>query len=95
MSDRPRPLTCTRCGSPAAVAEDTAGFIDWGPAVVGNDGVVRPRYPDPRDGYQTVVSDGGITRTRACCTSRECGHQWTLRRRFEPTAPAVTEEPGR
>lgn len=80
-----RLLTCTRCGSPCAVAEDTRGLIDWGPAVIGADGVVRPQYPDPADEYQTVTHDIGITNTRAVCSNPECGHQWTLRRRFDPT----------
>ena len=45
MADRP--LTCTRCDSPASVAEDTHGIINWGPAVVGDDEVVRPAVPGP------------------------------------------------
>lgn len=77
------PLRCPRCGGQAAVAEDTIGYIDWGPAVVGDDGVVRPQYPDPADGYQTVVSDGGVTAVRGCCSDPGCRHQWRLRRRFE------------
>ena len=81
MADRP--LLCTRCGTPVDVAEDTIGVIDWGPAIVGDDGVVRPQYPDPSDERQTVTSDGGITGVRACCTNPECRHQWRLRRRFE------------
>ena len=84
-----RPLPCTRCGSPAAVAEDTVGYIDWGPAIIGDDGVVRPQHPDPNDGYQTVVSDGGVTAVRGCCSNSECRHQWRLRRPFEPSLPAV------
>lgn len=78
-----RPLLCTRCKSPASVAEDTTGYIDWGPAIVDDDGVVRPQYPDPSDEYQTVVSDAGITARRACCTNPACRYQWRLRRRFE------------
>ncbi|GAA0704810.1 hypothetical protein GCM10010193_69760 [Kitasatospora atroaurantiaca] len=81
-----RPVACTRCGSPCAVAEDTVGLIDWGPAVVDADGVVRPQYPDPEDEYQTVTNDVGITRTRAVCSNRSCRHQWTLRRRLDPSA---------
>jgi hypothetical protein len=82
-----RPLLCTRCGSSVSVAEDTTGYIDWGPAVVGDDGVVRPQYPDPGDEQQTVVSDAGITAARACCSNPECRHQWRLRRRFEAPDP--------
>jgi hypothetical protein len=62
--------------------EDTYGSIDWGPAVVDDDGVVRPQFPDPEDGYQLIVYDGGISRTRAVCANPECLHQWTLRRSF-------------
>lgn len=79
-----RPLSCTRCGSPVSVVEDTRGLVDWGPAVVGADGIVRPQYPDPKDGYQTVTYDVGHGRARAVCTSPDCGHEWTLRRRFDP-----------
>jgi hypothetical protein len=83
-----RPLLCPRCRSAASVAEDTTGYIDWGPGVIGDDGVVRPKHPDPADEYQTVVSDAGITSTRGCCSNPACRHQWRLRRRFE--APEST-----
>ena len=80
-----RPLACTRCGGPVEIVEDTYGSIAWGPAVVDGDGVVRPRYPDPKDGYQTVTHDGGIRQVRACCMGETCGHEWRLRRRFDPS----------
>jgi hypothetical protein len=77
-----RPLTCTRCGAPAGIAEDVTGYLDWGLAVVGDDGIVRPAVP----GYEppTLMADNADAtgRPRACCTNRDCGHQWRLRRRF-------------
>jgi hypothetical protein len=76
-----RLLGCTQCGSPAAVAEDTEGCVDWGLAVVDEDGVVRPQSTDP-EGVTAVTN---ILRVRACCTNPGCEYQWTLRRRFDPT----------
>ena len=55
-----RPLLCTRCGSQISIVEDTYGRIEWGPAVVDDDGVVRPQYPDPGDGPQTSVYAGDV-----------------------------------
>lgn len=77
-----RPLLCTQCGDQVVVVEDTYGHIEWGPAVVDDDGIVRPAYPDPRDDRQTVVDNAGILGFRACCTSDTCGYQWRLRRQF-------------
>lgn len=76
-----RPLLCTRCGGRCAVAEDTEGCVDWGLAVVGEDGVVRPEETEP-EGITAVTR---ILRTRAVCQNPECEYQWTLRRRFDPT----------
>jgi hypothetical protein len=75
-----RPLPCTRCGSQAGVAEDYEGHADWGLAVIDDDGVVRPAS------QQVEIFNGEPVRVRAVCSNDECGHQWTLRRRFEPTA---------
>lgn len=77
-----QPLACTRCGSQCGIAEDTEGCVDWGPAVVGEDGVVRPQGSEI-EGITGVVR---VLRVRACCLNPECLHQWTLRRRFDPTA---------
>lgn len=74
-------LTCTRCGSWCGIAEDTEGCIDWGLAVIGDDGVVRPQHPDP-EGVTAVVRS---LRVRAVCENPECRYQWTLRRRFDPS----------
>ncbi|MET8746376.1 hypothetical protein [Streptomyces sp. NPDC004728] len=87
MSDRL--LACTQCGQQCGVAEDYESYSDWGPAVVGEDGTVRPQSPDDGFGHK---HDPRPIRARAYCPT--CGHQWTLRRQFEPTA-ATTEEPGR
>jgi hypothetical protein len=84
-----RPLTCTRCGSPVAIAEDTAGVIDWGPAVITDDGTVRPAEPHQRPPVLMADNSDPVGRPRACCTNSDCLHQWRLRRRFDPT---TTEE---
>jgi hypothetical protein len=75
-----RLLLCTRCGSPAGVAEDFTGHADWGLAVIDDDGTVRPAK------QHVEIHRGEPVRARAVCSNDECGHQWTLRRRFEPTA---------
>lgn len=75
MADRPLP--CTRCGHPCGVAEDVAGHLDWGIAVVDSNGTVRPAKRH-MDFYK-----GEPIRVRAVCNNPDCGHQWTLRRRFE------------
>ncbi|MEU9014284.1 hypothetical protein AB0D12_31845 [Streptomyces sp. NPDC048479] len=80
-----RPLACTKCGSQCGVAEDTEGCIDWGPAVIADDGTVRPQYPDAEDGYQAVTAVVRTLRVRAFCVNPECRHQWTLRRRLDTT----------
>lgn len=74
-----RPLPCTKCGSPAGVAEDVTGYCDWGLAVVDEQGTVRPAA------QHMEFYKGDPVRVRAVCSSDGCGHQWTLRRRFEPT----------
>ena len=84
MTDRP--LVCTKCGSPCEVVEDVTGFLDWGPAVVGDDGIVRPANPAPRPPVLSADNAGVTGRPRACCSNAECRHQWTLRRRFDPAA---------
>lgn len=87
-----RPLACTQCGGQCCIAEDVESCIDWGPGVIGDDGIARPQYPDDNDGHQSVDHGVNSLRIRAVCTSPACGHQWTLRRRFDPTDHA-TEEP--
>lgn len=79
-----RPLTCTRCGSPVEIAEDIAGYLEWGPAVIDDNGIVRPANPEQAP--PTLMSDNADAtgRPRACCMNRSCGHQWRLRRRFDP-----------
>jgi hypothetical protein len=75
-----RALLCTRCGSPAGVAEDVECHADWGMAVIDDDGTVRPAR------QHMEFHKGEPVRVRAVCSSEDCGHQWTLRRRFDPTA---------
>lgn len=81
MTDRL--LTCPRCGHQAGVAEDITGFIDWGPAVIGDDGAVRPAAPGHHPAPVLADNSTTVGRPRACCLNRACGHQWRLRRRFE------------
>lgn len=83
------PLQCTRCGEPVGVAEDVESCIDWGPAVIGDDGVVRPQHSDAEDGYQEVHNVVRTLRIRACCVNPDCRHQWTIRRRFDSNPPAA------
>jgi hypothetical protein len=80
-----RPLVCPRCGQQCIVAEDVESCIDWGPAVVDSDGIVRPQFPNPADNQQDVHNAVETLRCRAVCINDACRHQWTLRRRFEPT----------
>lgn len=75
-----RPLLCTKCGSPAGVAEDVTAHCEWGLAVIDESGTVRPAR------QHMEFYKGEPVRVRAVCASEDCGHQWTLRRRFEPTA---------
>lgn len=79
----PRPLVCIRCAGPVDVAEDIEGVIDWGAAVIDADGVVRPADPHHRPPVVLADTGGPIGRPRACCLA--CGHQWRLRRPFDPT----------
>lgn len=76
-----RPLLCTRCNSPAGVAEDVTAHCDWGLAVIDEQGTVRPAV------QHMEFHKGEPVRVRAVCSRATCGHQWTLRRRFEPTTP--------
>ncbi|MER7507033.1 hypothetical protein ABTX82_01590 [Streptomyces lavendulae] len=80
-----RPLICTRCGTPVGIAEDVTGFLDWGQAVIDDDGTVRPA--DPSQTAPVLMADNADAtgRPRACCPNRACGYQWRLRRRFDPT----------
>lgn len=71
-----RPLPCTKCGTPVGLAEDFEGYLDWGAAMVDADGTVHPAV------QHFELHKGDPVRVRAVCP--KCGHQWTLRRRFEP-----------
>jgi hypothetical protein len=82
----PHPLGCPRCGSPSSIAEDVIGYLDWGDAIVGDDGIVRPAGHEPQP--PTVMADNSETvgKPRGCCNNPDCRHQWRLRRKFDPTA---------
>ncbi|MGW0780378.1 hypothetical protein [Streptomyces sp. NPDC002913] len=84
MTQQPdtRPLCCTQCGDPVGIAEDVTGYADWGQAVIDGNGVVRPAV------QHMEFFKGDPIRVRAVCRNADCGHQWTLRRQFEPEAPA-------
>ncbi|MFE5895858.1 hypothetical protein ACFQ67_00255 [Streptomyces sp. NPDC056488] len=79
------PLVCTRCGGQCGIAEDVESYADYGPAVVDEAGVVRPQNADGEHGHK---HDPRHVRTRAYCLTETCGHQWTLRRRFDPLPAA-------
>ncbi|MEU4574851.1 hypothetical protein [Nonomuraea sp. NPDC023979] len=72
-----------------AIVEMVMGWLDWGPAVVGDDGVVRPaRVMDP----PVVMADNSTTAgTYAHCDNESCQHRWRLRRQFAPTSTAKEE----
>lgn len=76
-----RPLACTQCGAQCGIAEDYESYSDWGPAVIGVDGMVRPQDPE---GFGHKHAPRPI-RFRACCPN--CGHQWTLRRQVDTNTP--------
>lgn len=64
------------------MAERVVGTVDWGPAVVSPDGVVRPA--DPQKEPPAVMADNSSPLgVWAFCDVRSCGHQWKLRRRFD------------
>ncbi|WP_405149475.1 hypothetical protein OG589_14650 [Sphaerisporangium sp. NBC_01403] len=86
-------LKCTRCGSRVAICETVEGWLDWGLAVLGDDGVVRPErceHPPP------VMADNSTPKaTYAVCDNTRCGHRWKLRRRFDSASlPADGEQTG-
>ncbi|PJN31329.1 hypothetical protein CG717_16315 [Streptomyces sp. CB02613] len=83
-----RPLACTRCGAQCGIAEDVESYSDLGPAVIDDDGTVRPQDPDGEHGHK---HDPRPIRTRAYCLT--CGHGWTLRRRVDTTPAARTRAP--
>ena len=75
------PLACPKCGSQAAAVEKVLGTLDWGLAVVGCDGVVRPAE---RQEPPVVMADNSHpVGVWAICDARTCGHRWKLRRRFD------------
>ena len=80
------PLTCPKCRSQAAAVEKVLGTLDWGLAVVGHDGVVRPATK--RQEPPVVMADNSNpVGVWAICDARACGHQWKLRRRFDAFGP--------
>jgi hypothetical protein len=72
------------------VVEDVTGYLDWGTAVIDDNGIVRPADPDAFPPYLTADNAEASGHPRACCESRECGHQWRLRRKFDPTRATST-----
>ena len=85
-----RPLLCTRCVHPVAVAEDVHAYVDWGAAVIDPDGVVRPAVK----AFEFFAADP--SQARAVCQNADCRHQWKLRRRFDPErGEAEAETSGR
>ena len=89
----PRPLRCPRCDSPCDVVERVTVRLDWGAAVVGQDGIVRPEDPTVTPSYATAENSEGLPVPYGSCSADTCRHQWRLRRRFDPTALLDTFNP--
>jgi hypothetical protein len=92
-----RPLLCPRCHAPADVIERVTGALDWGPAVIGADGVVRPATRSEDFARLIDSQNGDVGAAYGHCGSTTCGHQWKLRRPFDPmihAAPAPTSGKG-
>ncbi|MFI0242560.1 hypothetical protein [Streptomyces sp. NPDC016845] len=53
-------------------------------AVLGDDGVVRREEPEYEPRVLMADNARQVGRPRACCVNPTCGHQWRLRRRFDP-----------
>jgi hypothetical protein len=80
-------LRCTQCGEQVSIVEVVEGFLDWGPAVVDDQGVVRPQEASGAlslDEWNSTPKGA-----YAHCDNRKCGYRWKLRRRF---VAAVREE---
>ncbi|WP_442803624.1 hypothetical protein OG411_29835 [Streptomyces pseudogriseolus] len=83
-----RPLICPKCGAHVAITEDITGYLDWGLAVLGDDGVVRREEADCEPRIVMADNSRPVGRPRACCVNPGCGHQWRLRRPFDPQPAA-------
>jgi len=70
-----RPLLCIRCGARVEIAEDVTGYLAWGPAVIGADGVVRDDCPCPQEPCGLVAGD----RVDPACTEHPPGAVKTMR----------------
>lgn len=81
MTTTAKRLTCSQCASRCGIAKDVEGCIDWGLAVIDEEGVVRPQHSEP-EGITAAVR---TLRVCAVCDSPECRYQRTLRRRFDPS----------
>lgn len=75
------------------MVERVTARLDWGAAVVGPDGVVRPEDPDVQPPYITAENGEGSPAPYGSCSADACRHQWRLRRRFDPTAALDTPNP--
>ena len=73
-----RPFPCTRCGHQVRIGEEVFVWCDLGPAVIGDDGVVRVPQVET-EGY---TNDAHDIHTYAVCPNPDCGHRWRLRRAF-------------
>lgn len=77
------PLLCTKCSRQVTLVEHYIAYLDQGLAMVREDGVVVPVEGSVDDDERTWVGDP--VRVMAVCINSACGHQWTLRRRFDFT----------
>lgn len=71
-----RPLCCTRCGHQVRIGEEAVVWADCGPAVIGDDGMVRTPQAQT-EGYTYEPCE---IRAYAVCSNPDCGHRWRLRR---------------
>lgn len=76
-----RVLRCTKCSGPTEVIEYVETIVDYGPAVIDGNGVVRPVVS--RDTYGDKEHWLPL-RAIAICLSSNCRYRWVLRRKFDP-----------
>jgi uncharacterized protein YbaR (Trm112 family) len=81
-----RILTCPVCRHPATIVEDVTGHLDWGFAVIDEDGVIRPADPNHTPPVLMANNAEATGKLRASCDNDDCRHQWRPRRPFDPVA---------
>lgn len=77
-----KPLPCTQCFQQVRLVEHYIAYLDQGPAVVREDGVVTTTRETLDEDTKWI---GDPVRVMAVCINPSCGHQWTLKRRYDFT----------